>query len=89
MTLSQFERQIGRTLVVEPAGKRAFRCFFEGVLFAERPGLCGVTTTIIAAGPNRQRARGDFVQKIRGKFARVYHGSRSYTEFPVPVALTE
>jgi len=88
MTLAEFGNlQLVRPLVIERSGK-AWRCYFQGVLYAAKPGLCAVVVTIVGAGPNQERMREDFVQKIRGKCARVYDGMGAYTEFPVPASLT-
>ena len=87
MTLSEFERQIKQKLLEEAAGPYGFRCQFRGVLYADKSGLCAIRTTIIGAGPNKQRARQDFVEKIRGKWARVFDGLGAYQEFGVPRSL--
>ena len=89
MTLSEFGRHvIRRDLIVQPIDDRACRCYFEHVMFAESFGRCAVVTTIIGVGPTQQRMREDFVQKIRGKVARVYDGMGAYAEYPVPDTLT-
>jgi hypothetical protein len=86
MSIAEFSEQLGRPFVVEPIGK-AWRCYFQGAMYTDKPGLNAVAISIIGAGPNQQRMREDFVGKIRGKVARTYDGTGHYREFPVPLAL--
>jgi len=86
MSLTQFGRIIGRTLVVEPT-HHGWRCYFPNTMFTEKSDAC-IAVTVIGAGPNQRRMREDFTQKIGGKWARTYDGVGAYTEYPVPTSLT-
>jgi hypothetical protein len=87
MTLTHFGRNIiGRLLVIEQT-HCGWRCYFPNVMYTEKQGA-GIAVTVIGAGPNQQRMLEDFVQKVRGKWARIYDGLGAYTEYPVPPTLT-
>lgn len=86
MTITQFGRIIGCSLVVERT-HGGWRCYFPHVMFTDRSGAC-IAVTVIGAGPNQQRMLDDFTGKIRGKWARIYDGLGAYQEFPVPKGLT-
>ncbi len=85
MSLNEFGRHLCRALVIERS-VIGWRCYFPDVVYADKAGPCAVTTTIIGAGPNQQRARQDLAQKLSGKVARIpAYPKGCYAEFPVPV----
>ena len=87
MNLRELSGHIGRNPEMQAVGSIR-RCFYQSVMFADKLGVCAVTTTIIGCGPNEERAKEDLVLKIRGKVARVFDGLGAYKEFPVPKTLT-
>ena len=90
MTPEQFGRIIGRPLTIQRAQDSDtlfWRCYYANTLFANAP-RAAVSVPVIACGPNPERARQDFAQKIRGKYVRVIDGAGAFTEFPVPLSLS-